>query len=181
MIQDLCHGKAPDAEKATVEFSEFLRSNLDSLSADKPIPFAQELRHVHNYLALERRRFGEDLEVVYNIGPQEFYLPALTLQPIVENAVRYGVMQREEGGTLWISTEEGDGCDRIIVKDNGVGFDVNAPKADGRTHIGIENVRNRLRQMCGGELRIESVPGAGTTVILTIPKREEEENEDCGG
>ncbi|MDO4540899.1 MAG: histidine kinase [Syntrophomonadaceae bacterium] len=171
-IQDLCHGRAPEAEQATVEFSEYLRANLESLSAARPIAFEQELRHVRNYLSLEQKRFKEDLRVEYDIGPTLFRLPALTLQPIVENAVRYGIMQRECGGTVRISTAEKDGNYIVTVKDDGVGFDVNTPKADGRTHIGIDNVRSRLAQMCGGTLVIDSVPGVGTTAVLTIPNGE---------
>jgi len=103
VIQDLCHGKAPEAEQAAVEFSEFLRGNLDSLQADSPIPFEQELRHTQNYLSLEKKRFGDNLRVEYEIGATDFFIPALTLQPIVENAVRNGVMRQEEGGTVRVA------------------------------------------------------------------------------
>lgn len=170
VIQDLCHGAAPEAEQATVEFSEFLRSNLDSLQATAPIPFGAELKHTQNYLALEQRRFGEDLRVVYDIETQDFSLPALTLEPIVENAVRYGVLQREEGGTVWISTREEAHFFRVTVRDDGVGFDVMVPKQDGRSHIGIQNVRDRLERMCGGSLTIVSTPGEGTVATITVPK-----------
>ena len=171
VIQDLCHDRAPDAEEATIEFSEFLRSNLDSLGATAPIPFERELKHARNYLSLEQRRFGEDLNVVYDIETENFSMPALSLEPIVENAVRYGCMQREEGGTVWISTREEKTCFCVTVKDDGMGFDVMKPKADGRTHIGIVNVRDRMEQMCGGSLRITSVPGEGTTAEFRIPKK----------
>lgn len=170
VIQDLCHGTAPEAEKATVEFSEFLRSNLDSLRATAPIPFAAELKHTRNYLSLEQRRFGEDLKVVYDIETQDFSLPALTLEPIVENAVRYGVLQREDGGTVWISTREEKDAFCVTVRDDGVGFDVTVPKQDGRSHVGIQNVRDRLDRMCGGSLVIASTPGKGTVATITVPK-----------
>ena len=171
VIQDLCHGTAPEAEKATVEFSEFLRSNLDSLRATAPIPFEAELKHTRNYLSLEQRRFGEDLKVVYDIETVDFSLPALTLEPIVENAVRYGVLQREEGGTVWISAKEETDAFCVTVRDDGVGFDVMMPKQDGRSHIGIQNVRDRLERMCGGSLVIVSTPGKGTVATITVPKR----------
>lgn len=170
VIQDLCHGTAPEAEKATVEFSEFLRSNLDSLRATAPIPFEAELKHTRNYLSLEQRRFGEDLKVIYDIETKNFSLPALTLEPIVENAVRYGVLQREEGGTVWISTREEPDAFRVTVRDDGVGFDVTVTKQDGRSHIGIQNVRDRLEQMCGGSLVIVSTPGKGTVATIIVPK-----------
>lgn len=170
VIQDLCHGAAPEAEKATVEFSEFLRSNLDSLRATDPIPFTAELKHTRNYLSLEQRRFGDDLQVVYDIETMDFSLPALTLEPIVENAVRYGVLQREDGGTVWISTKEEQDAYRVTVRDDGVGFDVTVTKQDGRSHIGIQNVRDRLERMCGGSLVIVSTPGKGTVATITVPK-----------
>ena len=170
VIQDMCHGKAPEAEEAAVEFSEFLRGNLDSLRADAPIPFEQELRHTQNYLSLEKKRFGDNLNVEYDIGTLDFSIPALTLQPVVENAVRYGVMQREEGGTVRIAACQTGEDFVVTVTDDGVGFDPMTPKEDGRTHIGISNVRERLRIMCSGNLEITSTPGAGTVARITLPK-----------
>ena len=172
VIQDMCHGKAPEAENATIEFARFLRGNLDSLSQSSPIPFSQELAHTENYLSLERKRFGEDiLRTEFDISAVGFSIPALTLQPIVENAVRYGIMQRENGGTVNISSQETDSSFVVTVQDDGVGFDVMTPKADGRTHIGIENVRSRLFEMCGGTLDITSTAGQGTKAVITIPKK----------
>lgn len=170
VIQDLCHGKAPEAEQAAVEFSEFLRGNLDSLQADSPIPFEQELRHTKNYLSLEEKRFGERLCVEYDLAATDFCVPALTLQPIVENAVRYGVMKKTAGGTVRIVTRETENAFTIAVTDDGVGFDPMLPKDDGRTHIGISNVKERLRIMCGGDLLMESTPGKGSVAIITVPK-----------
>ena len=170
VIQDLCHGKAPEAEEATVQFSEFLRGNLDSLQADKPIPFKQELNHTQNYLWLEQRRFGDRLQVEYSIQTEDFRIPALTLQPIVENAVRYGVMKKECGGKVSISVRASEDAFLITVQDDGTGFDPYKPRSDGRTHIGISNVGDRLRVMCGGSLDINTIPGYGTTAVISIPR-----------
>lgn len=170
VIQDLCHDKAPEAEQATIEFSKFLRSNLDSIKADKPIPFEREVLHAKNYLALEQKRFGQRLLVEWEIETTAFLIPALTLQPVVENAVRYGVTKRKDGGTVKISVKETDLSYEVIVADDGIGFDVNAVHEDGRTHIGISNVKERLHTMCGGELEITSTQGVGTVAVLTIPK-----------
>lgn len=172
-IQNMCHGKAPEAEQATIQFAEFLRGNLDSLKADRPISFAQELRHTQNYLWLEKRRFEENLRVEYDIQAENFRIPALTLQPIVENAVRYGAMARECGGTVRVSSREAADAFLVTVEDDGPGFDPRAPKADGRTHIGITNVGERLKAMCGGSLTVHSVPGTGTSVVISIPKQAE--------
>lgn len=171
VIQNMCHGKAPEAEQATIQFSEFLRGNLDSLRADKPISFMKELHHTQNYLWLEQQRFGERLRVEYDIRAAEFQNPALTLQPIAENAVRHGVMKKECGGTVRISTSEEPDAFIVTVQDDGVGFDPAAPQAeDGRSHVGIKNVRGRLQAMCGGSLTLTSGSGSGTTVVLKIPK-----------
>jgi len=170
VIQDMCHGKSPEAEEATVEFSEFLRSNLDSLNLSVPVSFEQELKHTKNYLSLESKRFGDRLNIRYEIGATGFRMPALTLQPIVENAVRYGILQKEGTGTVVISRVEKEDGFEVRVIDDGLGFDVNMTKDDGRTHIGIENVRERLRVMSDGELKISSIPGEGTVAVIRIPK-----------
>lgn len=95
------------------------------------------------------------------------------LQPIVENAVRHGARGTERDvGTVAISTREFPDRYEITVTDDGPGFDPanHKPKNDGRAHIGIQNVRERLRSVCGGELRIESKPGEGTRATLVLPK-----------
>lgn len=172
-IQEMCHGKAPEAEQSVVKFSEFLRGNLDSLERREPIPFSMELQHTRNYLSLESERFGQRLQVEYDIQATEFLIPALTLQPIVENAVRHGVTATIEGGTVRIVSAEEAGAFVVTVLDNGAGFDPSVPNADGHTHIGISSVRGRLASMCGGTLIIESAPGKGTVAVITIPKRGE--------
>lgn len=176
VIQNLCHDKAPLAEKATIDFAEFLRGNLDSLSAENPIPFEQELHHTKNYLSLEKLRFGERLTVVYDISEDRFALPTLTLQPIVENAVRYGVMRKESGGTVTIAAHKAQDAFIVTVTDDGVGFDPYQPKEDGRTHIGIKNVADRLERQVGGKLTIRSSPGVGTVATLSIPKEAKHES-----
>lgn len=169
VIQGMCHGKAPEAEQTTIEFAEYLRGNMDSLGRSPMILFSRELRHTQLYLSLEQKRFGEMLKVRYDIKDQNFFIPALTLQPIVENAVKHGIMKKEEGGTVCISTEK-IGQDHVItVKDDGVGFDVDMKKADGFSHIGIANARERLGMICGGKLEIRSESGTGTVVTIIVP------------
>jgi LytS/YehU family sensor histidine kinase len=170
-IQEMCHVKSPDAEDAVVEFAEFLRGNLDSLRQHDRIPFENELNHTKNYLLLECKRFAGRINVEYDIKVKDFSLPALTLQPIVENAVRYGIAQKEEGGTVRISTEKGEGAYKITVTDDGVGFDIMSEKPDGRTHLGISTIQNRLETMCGGTLTVKCVSGKGTVAVVSIPQK----------
>lgn len=170
VIQEMCHGKAPDAEESSIEFAEFLRGNMDSLQSRSPITFEQELKHTKNYLSLEQKRFGECLHVIYDIHATNFRIPALTLQPVVENAVKYGIMKKDEGGTVIIRTDETSSSFIISVIDDGIGFDPMTTKDDGRTHIGISNVQERLKVMCNATLDISSISGKGTTAVITVPK-----------
>lgn len=169
-IEWLCETDPPRAQEATDELARFLRGNMDSLQSTKTIPASRELEHVRCYLNLERIRFGSKLRVEYDIGPMDFFLPALSLQPLVENAVRHGVTKREEGGTIQVITSQTALYDQVTIRDDGVGFDPHSDREDGRYHVGIENVRSRLAAQCGGSLTISSRPGIGTVAQVRIPK-----------
>ncbi len=169
-IQDLVTKNPTLAREAIVEFSVYLRGNMDSLSFKELIPFEKELNHVENFLALEQKVAGGNLKIIYEIGVKDFKLPALALQPIIENAVRHGIDKKEDGGTVTIKTEETETSIRISIIDDGVGFDPTQSKQDGRSHIGIKNVENRLNAMCKGTLHMDSTVDMGTTAIITIPK-----------
>lgn len=171
-IRCLCDRDPRQAKDAIQNFALFLRGNMDSLKSKKPIPFDQELAHVEHYLALEQQRFQDRLHVVYEIGARDFSIPPLTLQPIVENAVRHGILRRENGGTVTIHTEEMDLAYVVRVTDDGVGFQPKQSSPGSRSHIGIENVRGRLAALCGGTLDLKSGMGMGTTITITIPKEE---------
>ena len=99
---------------------------------------------------------------------RDFSIPALTIQPIVENAVKHGILRREEGGTVRVKIYETDSSYFITVKDNGVGFDVT--ELETKNHIGLRNIKSRLEAMCGGILHIESIVGVGTKITVEIPK-----------
>ena len=169
-IYRLCDVKPEAAKEAVSNFSKYLRGNLDSIKQTQMISFAEELKHLQAYLALEKIRYGDYLKVEYNIEVAEFFIPPLTVQPLVENAVNHGVSDLPEGGTVTISTKEKDDCYEIRVSDNGVGFNPDEQKNDGRSHVGIANVRSRLKIMCNGTLEIKSEIGKGTETIINIPK-----------
>lgn len=169
-IHHLCETDPETAKKAIQKFSEFLRGNMDSLKNREPIPFGAELNHAMNYLYLEQQRFGDKLQVIYQIKTEDFLIPPLTLQPLVENAVQHGILNRKNGGTVIICTEETDEHAVVTVADNGVGIE-NAkgrPPLGEHSHIGISNVRSRLEEMVEGSLEIES-SSQGTTVTIRIP------------
>lgn len=177
-IAMMCELDPEKAQEATVAFADYLRGNMDSLKQKEPVPFEKELSHLKNYLAIEKMRFGRKLNIKYDIQTSEFVLPALSIQPLVENAVKHGVGQKKKGGTVTIATRETEDAFEVIVSDDGVGFDVNAPKKkDGRSHVGMENTRKRLKDLCGAEVITTSVIGEGTTTRVILPK-EGQKNED---
>jgi len=161
----------PDAgDRSITSFSRYLRYNLDSISRDRPIAFADELGHVRRYLELQQLRFGDALVVTYDVGNVDFSLPALTLQPIVENAVTHGSRKvAGRPGHVTVRAEERDDSYVVSVIDDGPGFDADAEPADARSHVGLRSVRERL-ELVGAELAIDSEPGSGTTVTMTFPK-----------
>ena len=171
-IYQLCETNPMRARSMVNSFAEYLRNNLSTLEAPGLISFETELAHVNTYLDIERVRFEDTLEIEYDINCVDFSLPVLTVQPIVENAVKHGTSKKRGGGKVTISTEELNDCYVIKVSDTGCGFDPTKPKNDGKKHVGIENVKQRLSNMCAGSLAIESTVGVGTKVIIKIPKED---------
>ncbi|MER2080496.1 MAG: histidine kinase [Ruminococcus sp.] len=172
-IAMMCTKDPQLAKTATINFADYLRGNMNSLREKNPVPFTQELEHLKKYLMLEQMRFGDMLNIVYDIQATDFRLPQLSVQPLVENAVKHGVGMKEDGGTVTIATRERDDCYEVIITDDGVGFDTSAPpKNDGRSHVGMENTKQRLREMCGAEVIVESEVGMGTVSTIRIPKEE---------
>ncbi len=170
-ISYLCEHDPALARHTVDDFADFLRGILDSLGEQKIIPIEKELMHLKRYLSIEQTRFGDILKIKYDIRATGFRVPALTIQPLVENAVRYGVTKRDEGGTVEIKTEETKDDYIITITDDGIGFDTAAPRgSSGGSNNGIKNVRSRVSAMCGGDLIITSVPGVGTIVRINIPK-----------
>ena len=168
----LCSQDAKLAQRALLDFSGYLRMNIDSMGRKTPIPFEAELKHVETYLQLEKLRYEEDLSFKIDVQATDFSIPALSVQPLVENAVKHGVSPVAGGGTIRVSTRETDSAYLVLVEDDGIGFVPGALPEDGRSHLGISNVRQRLHAMCDGELTIQSKPGRGTKACIAIPKEQ---------
>lgn len=168
-IMYLCRTDPEEAEKTVAQFSHYLRANMDSITLKQCIPLDTEISHVKTYLWLEEKRFGSKLRTEFDIKENGFMIPALTIQPLIENAVKYGMKKKKE---LIINLKTYSDADSyyIEINDNGKGFDVNEKKNDGKSHVGIENVKNRLKMMRGGEMSINSVIDVGTNVIIKLPK-----------
>lgn len=169
-IYQLCETNPMLARSMVNSFAEYLRNNLSTLEDPGLIAFETELSHIQTYLDIEKIRFEDSLEIEYDIKCVDFSLPVLTVQPIVENAVKHGTSKKRGGGKVTVSTEEDEENYVIRVSDTGCGFDPTKSKDDGKRHIGIANVRQRLANMCGGTLTIESTVGVGTVATVKIPK-----------
>ena len=167
-IEQLCKLDPPKAADLVHNFAKYLRGNFGELDNPKPILMSQEMEYVHHYISIENVRFP-DMTFSFEMNSEDFHIPALTVQPIVENAIKHGLMKLPRGGTIRVVSYETDTDYCISVTDDGVGFDTSV-LIDGRKHVGLRNIRERLKVMVNGKLEIESTVGVGTKVLVTIPK-----------
>ena len=167
-IEQLCKLDPPKAGDLVHNFAKYLRGNFGELDNPKPILMSQEMEHVHHYISIENVRFP-DMTFTFEMNSEDFHIPALTVQPIVENAIKHGLMKLPKGGTIRVVSYETDTDYCISVEDDGAGFDTSV-LIDERKHVGLRNIRERLKVMVNGKLEIESAVGVGTKVLVTIPK-----------
>ena len=149
-IYYLCDQDPKKAQQVTMDFTTYLRKNFTAIASENTIPFTEELEHTRAYLAVEQAQFEDSLFVFrYDTPHTRFRVPPLTLQPIVENAVKHGM--DPDSGPLRISirTRRTEAGSEILVEDNGPGFDL---PIDNEPHIALANIRQRLELMCGGKL-----------------------------
>lgn len=158
------------AQKALDDFTEYLRHNISSLTETKLIPFEDELKHIKTYVSLEQVRFNERVNVIYDINVRDFDVPPLSVQPIVENAIKHGILKKVEGGTVNFKTYETSEAYVIEVSDDGVGFNMEDVAFDSNKHFGLNNIKHRIKSMCNGELQITSEIGKGTKAVIYFYK-----------
>lgn len=170
-VMDLCDKNPKQAKAAIADFADYLRGNLSALKTENLISFRMELEHIQKYLRLEKLRFQDELEILYDINVQDFMLPALSVQPLIENAVKHGVGQKVGGGIVSVHSYETDEYYVVRIEDDGVGFEEGEYAEDGGTHVGIENTKKRLDMMINAKLEIKSKKGEGTKATILIPKR----------
>ena len=162
-------GVPEKAQDAIGDFSNYLRENLDTLSGPNLVSFNKELEHIKKYVSLEKLRFEDRVNVVFDIKCSDFFLPAMTVQMLVENAIKHGITQKEEGGTVTVTSEKKSDSFVVTVADDGVGFDTE--KEITGNHIGINSIRKRLNYFVDGMLEITSEIGVGTTAKIIIPEK----------
>ena len=168
-IYYLCDQDAKKAKRVTLDFTSYLRKNFAAIASEKPVPFSDELEHTRAYLAVEQAQFEDTLFIEFDTPYRAFCVPPLTLQPIVENAVKHGMTKSSDPIHISVITRKTDKAVEIIVEDDGVGFDPARNSDDKDPHIALNNIKDRLEMMCKGKLTISPREGGGTSVRITLP------------
>ncbi|MFD5020372.1 ATP-binding protein [Paenibacillus sp. NPDC058367] len=160
------------------EFSNFLRNKFEFQNMDRLVPIEEELSLVRSYLYIEKVRFEERLQVIWETDDRgDIKVPFLTIQPLVENAIRHGIMKRNRGGTILIRISVYETHAEITVEDDGDGIDgvqlqrIFERKADSRSGVGLINTDLRLKRHFGTGLHITSTLGTGTKVTFHVHNR----------
>ena len=176
-IYYLCGSDPEKAQQVILDFTDYLRRNFTAVAKEGTIPFPEELAHIRAYLAVEKARFEDQIFVELDTPCTRFRVPPLTLQPIVENAVKHGLSPELDPLYLSVLTRETEtGCE-IIVEDTGPGF---APSDDDEPHIALANIRERLELICRGTLTIRPREEGGTRVTVWVPWPEEQAPDRAG-
>ena len=165
-IYYLCKQDPDLAQRITLDFTTYLRKNFNAIASEDLIPFSEELEHTRVYLAVEKAQFEDSLFIDYDTPHTDFRVPPLTLQPIVENAVKHGMDPDSGPLQILIRTTRTDSGSEIIVENNGADF---VPADDNEPHIALKNIQQRLEMMCHGKMTITPRDGGGTVVKVTIP------------
>lgn len=168
-ISGMCKYDPEKADETVVRFARYLRNNINIMENDENIPFETDLQQLEDYVILEQVRFGDKIEFYTDIEVDDFMIPPLILQPVVENAIKHGISKKLTNGTIILKTREFDGKIIITVEDDGVGFDMDELAKTGS--VGLKNIKFRLEHLVNGTFDILSEKDKGTIVTITIPRR----------
>ncbi|MDG0795193.1 ATP-binding protein [Cohnella ginsengisoli] len=159
-------------------FASFLRMSFDSINTGEMVVLSHEIELTEAYLFIERERFGDRLKINWETEPGlQPLVPPLSIQPLVENAVKHGVLRQSAGGTVRVRVFRGKGCTTVEVVDDGAGMTEEqasralTQSASAGRGVGLYNTNRRLKRIFGQGLRIVSRPGQGTIVSFDIPDR----------
>lgn len=169
----MCDTDVDKVKPSVLTLAKYLRNNINLIDNNRLVPFRKELEYNDEYIALEKIRFEDKINISYDIQVSDFMLPTFTLQPLIENAIRHGIRPKKGIGNIKISTKESETAYLLIISDDGVGFR-NTIQKDGIAHIGLSNIRTRINMLIGGTVNVNSILGEGTTVTVSIPKRRSE-------
>ena len=168
-IYHLCKLDADKAQQVTLDFTNYLRQNFSAIASEHTVPFADELRHTQAYLAVEQAMHEDSLFVEFDTPHTFFRVPPLTLQPLVENAVKHGMDPDGKPLHILVKTRQTDDGSEITVENDGPDF---VPADDDEPHIALNNIRQRIEMMCKGTLTITPRSGGGTVVTVFIPQKQ---------
>ncbi len=167
-ISGLCDTDTEAARAGISVFADYLRGNMRSLDRYEPVFFEGHLPHIRNFLYLENLKFGNKLESRFDFETVDFSLPSLCIQPLLENAVRYGIAPKGHGTVYLRTRRQGDSI-LVEVEDDGAGFAYDPEKDLNGAYPGIHAVRRRIARQSQGTLEILSSPGRGTLARIRIP------------
>ncbi|MBQ7504780.1 MAG: histidine kinase [Ruminococcus sp.] len=166
-IYYLCKQDSDKAQEVTLNFTTYLRKNFTAIASKDTVPFSDELKHTQAYLTVEQAQHEDYLFVEFDTPHTRFRVPPLTLQPLVENAVKHGMNPDGDPLHIHVATLQTNSGSEIIVENDGQSF---SPANDNEPHIALNNIRQRLEMMCKGTLTISERDGGGTVVKIFIPQ-----------
>lgn len=165
-IYYLCDSDPQRAQKVSMDFSSYMMNIIERLDTHGLAPFSKELDLIKAYISIEDLRLEDKLKSDYDIYISDFEVPPMSLEPLVEIAVKHNIAAKPEGGMVTIATrrlaEEGV---QIKISDTGVGFDPANPDFD---QTDLQNVRSRLKSELGADLTINSAPGQDTEFTIVF-------------
>lgn len=165
------------------DFTTHLRACIKSMASEEMISFSQEIENIKAYVNIEKMRFGDKMKVQYDIQECDFQIVPLSIQPLVENAIRHGLYERgnQWRGIVNICSYRQEDEIIIMIEDNGVGFDVEKIAKEIKCHerdsTGLQNLIFRFENLMKATVNIESVIGTGTKVTVKIPVKGETNSE----
>ena len=173
-IQELCYSDPDQAADLIVAFSQYLRDNLDFMNYEDLIPFSKELEHIHNFMYIQNARYHNSIEFIENIADTNFYVPPLSVQPLVENAVKHGIMKDNNSGQIFLNVFRSDNMIHIIIRNTGRKISRELLKPN----HSIDNIQARLLILLKGSVNINFDDDSPDTIIeILIPDRPQRNGE----
>ena len=174
-IRELILANPNYASDMLYDFTIYLRACIRTMQNGDLITMGQEMENIRAYVNIEKMRMGSRLNVIYRLQAEDFRVPPLSIQPLVENAIRHGIYKRgKQGGTVTLQTDTTEDGHRIIIEDDGVGFDYQKVRDEvekgERESIGLDNVMFRLKKRQNAKVIIKSNINVGTRISIWIPK-----------